>query len=160
VVEFIHPMARPSLAGALWRSAVFPGWGQSYSGRRGIFYSLIFTALAAASIDLQFSYVKTNSDYWTNLDKYNRATSAADIGTYRKNVADLNTKRKNLNLYRFAAFGITGGFYLYTIINVWRNDPADLIREEEERAKKDKGKAKISLELNDVGPAITLSVPF
>jgi hypothetical protein len=157
-VEFIHPMARPSLAGALWRSAVFPGWGQSYSGRRGIFYSLIFTALAAASIDLQLSYMKTNNDYNTNLKKYNAATNATDISTYGKKVSDLKKKRKNLNLYRYAAFGVTGGFYLYNIINVWGNDPSDLLREEQERARKGKGKAKMSLELNEFGPAITLSL--
>ena len=104
--------------------------------------------------------MKTNSDYWTNLDNYNKATNAADIGTYRKKVEDLNKKRKDLNLYRFAAFGLTGGFYIYTLVNVRLNDPADLIREEEEKAKREKGKAKISLGFNEFGPAITLSVPF
>ena len=160
LVEYVHPMSRPSFTGAMIRSLIFPGWGQSYSGRRGIFYSLIFTGLAAGSIGLQYSYMKTNSDYSKNLDNYNKATNAADISAYRAKVADLDKKRKDLNLYRFAAFGLTGGFYIYTLVNVRLNDPADLIREEEEKAKREKGKAKISLELNEFGPAITLSVPF
>lgn len=157
-VEWIHRMYRPTLGGALVRSAISPGWGQSYSGRRGIFYSGIFALLAAASIDFQLTYTKTNSDYWNNLDQYNKATNATDIATYRNNVQTLNTKRKNENIYRFAAFGLTAAFYVYNIVNVWRNDPADMIREEEAKAKREKKGATVSLEAGEFGPAIKFSV--
>jgi hypothetical protein len=158
-VEYVHRMSRPSLTGALIRSAVFPGWGQSYSRRRGIFYSAIFVGLAAASVDLQLTYTKTSKDY-TESKRLLDGASAADIATYQAQAASLSSKKDKENLYRFAAFGVTAGFYLYNIINVWRNDPADMIREEEAKAKREKGGTKVSLGFNELGPAVMLSLQF
>ena len=153
-------MSRPSLTGALIRSAVFPGWGQSYSRRHGIFYSAIFIGLAAVSVDLQLTYTKTNKDYTKYVGLLKGAANAADIATYQAKVTSLNSKKKKENLYRYAVFGVTAGFYLYNIINVWRNDPADMIREEEAKTKREKGRAKVSLGLNELGPTVTLSLQF
>jgi hypothetical protein len=86
--------------------------------------------------------------------------SAADIATYQAQAASLSSKKDKENLYRFAAFGVTAGFYLYNIINVWRNDPADMIREEEAKAKREKGGTKVSLGFNELGPAVMLSLQF
>lgn len=159
-VEYVHRMSRPSLTGALIRSAVFPGWGQSYSRRHGIFYSAIFIGLAAASVELQLTYTQTNKDYTKYVGLLNGAANAADIAAYQAKVTSLNSKKNNENLYRYAAFGVTAGFYLYNIINVWRNDPADMIREEEVKAKKEKGGSQVSLGFNERGPAIMLSLQF
>ena len=159
-VEFVRRLSRPSLTGAVLRSIVFPGWGQSYSRRRGIFYSAIFLGLAAASVDLQLTYTKTNKDYTTYKGLLNGPATAAQIATYQDQASSLSSKKDKENLYRFAAFGITGGFYIYNIINAWKNDPADLIKEEEAKAKKEKGGAKVSLEFNELGPAVTLSLPL
>jgi hypothetical protein len=158
LVDYVHHMSRPSLTGALIRSAVFPGWGQSYSRRHGIFYSVVFIGLAAASVDLQLTYTK--KDYTKYVGLHNGAANAADIATYQAEVTSLNSKKKKENLYRYAAFGVTAGFYLYNIINVWRNDPADMIREEEAKAKRGKGGTKVSLGFNERGPAVTLSLQF
>ncbi len=160
LVEYVHRMSRPSLTGALIRSAVFPGWGQSYSRRHGIFYSAIFIGLAAASVDLQLTYMKTSNDYTKYKGLLRGAANAADIATYQAKAASLSSKKDKENLYRFAAFGVTAGFYLYNIINVWRNDPADMIREEEAKAKRERGGTKVSLGFNELGPAVTLSLQF
>ncbi len=160
LVEYVHRMSRPSLTGALIRSAIFPGWGQSYSRRHGILYSAIFLGLAGASVDLQLTYTKTSKDYTKYVKLLNGAANAADIATYQAKVTSLNSKKKKENLYRYAAFGVTAGFYLYNIINVWTNDPADMIRDEEAKAKRGKGGTKVSLGLNELGPAVTLSLQF
>ena len=152
-VEYVHILKRPTLGGAMLRSAIFPGWGQSYSGRHGIVYSGIFLVLAGGAVAAEFLYIQTSDDYTKNLNLYNASVTAADIGKYRSKVNDLNKKRKNYNLYRFGAAGLAGGFYVYNLINVWRNDPADLIREKE-------AKAKMSLGAGDLGPLLTLSVQF
>ena len=160
LVEYVHQLSRPSLTGALIRSAVFPGWGQSYSRRHGIFYSAIFIGLAAASVDLQLTYTKTSKDYTKYVKLRDDPANAANYATNNARVTSLKSKRNKENLYRFAAFGVTAGFYLYTIINVWRNDPADMIREEETKAKREKGGTRVSLGFNELGPAVTLSLQF
>ena len=152
-VNYIHMLKRPTLGGAMLRSAIFPGWGQSYSGRHGIVYSAIFTLLAGGAVASELLYIKTSDDYTKNLNLYNASVTAADIGYYRSKVEDLNKKRKNYNIYRFGAGGLAGAFYLYNLINVWRNDPADLIREKE-------AKAKMSLGINETGPSFGLSLQF
>lgn len=160
LVEYVHRMSRPSLTGALIRSALFPGWGQSYSRRHGIFYSAIFIGLAAVSVDLQLTYTKTSSDYAMYKGLLTSASTAADIATYQAEAASLSSKKDKENLYRFAAFGVTAGFYLYNIINVWKNDPADMIREEEAKAKREGGRTKLSLGFNEMGPVVMLSLQF
>ena len=137
-VEYVHRMSRPSLTGAVIRSAIFPGWGQSYSRRHGIVYSVIFLGLAGASVDLQLTYTKTAKDYIKYVNLLNGAANATDAAAYRAKVNSLNSNKKKENLYRIAAFGVTGAFYLYNIINVWRNDPAEMIREEEAKAKRER----------------------
>ncbi len=159
-VEINYPMYRPTLAGALLRSVVFPGWGQSYSGRHGIGYTGIFLLCAAASVDLQLAYAKANSDYTTNVHKYSTAQNQADSARYLQLVSDSKKTRNNANNYRLAAFGVTGAFYLYDIFNVLSNDPADLIREEEAKAKRDKQGVDISFGFGNAGPAVLLSVHF
>jgi len=156
-VEIDHPMSRPTLEGALLRSVVFPGWGQSYSGRHGIVYSAIFVVCAAASVDLQFAYTKANSDYASNVHNYGAAQNQADSATFLKMATDSRNKRNNFNNYRLAAFGVTGAFYLYSIINVWNNDPADLIREEEARSKRG---LDVSLGIGQDGPSLLMSFHF
>ena len=158
-VEYVHRMSRPTLTGALIRSAIFPGWGQSYSRRHGIFYSAIFLGLAAGSVDLQLMYTKTSKDYTNYVHLLNGAVTPTDIAAYQAQVSSLNTKKKNENLYRYGAFGVTGAFYLYNIINVWKNDPAEMIRAEEEKAKREGG-TKVSLGFNEFGPSLTLSLQF
>ncbi|HTY10110.1 MAG TPA: DUF5683 domain-containing protein [Bacteroidota bacterium] len=155
-----YPMSRPTLAGALVRSAVFPGWGQSYSGRHGIVYSGIFILCAAASVDLQLAYAKANSNYMTSVRNYSGAQNQADSVKLLEQVTSNRTKKNNANYYRFAAFGVTGAFYLYSILNVWNNDPAELIRKEEEESKQGKGVLRVSLGFAQEGPAVLLSYRF
>ncbi len=155
-VVFDHPMSRPTLTGALIRSIVFPGWGQWYSGRQGIFYCGIFLILAGSSAELQLMYAKTNSDY----KKAAIAFRASPTLVASKKASSLLKKRDNENLYRFGAFGVTGGFYLLNIINVWSHDPADLIREQEEQMRKEKTRTNVSLGFNEFGPALSLSIHF
>lgn len=155
-VVFDHPMSRPTLTGAIIRSIVFPGWGQWYSGRQGIFYSGIFLILVGSSAELQLMYAKTHSDY----RKAAVAFRASPTLAASKKASSLLKKRDNENLYRFGAFGVTGGFYLLNIINVWSHDPADLIREQEEQMKREKARTNVSLGFNELGPALSLSVHF
>jgi len=156
-VEINHPMSRPTLAGALVRSVVFPGWGQSYSGRHGIVYSGIFVLCAAASIDLQLAYTQTVSDYTSSIRNYSLAQNHADSAIFLQKLSSSRTRKNNFNYYRLAAFGVTGAFYLYNIINVWGNDPADLIREEEANSKRG---VDVSLGIGNNGPALLLSFHF
>ncbi len=155
-----HPLYRPTLTGALIRSAVFPGWGQSYSGRHGIVYSVLFLGCVGGTVEAQLMYTKANSDYKKNLAAYNAAQSPADAANLLPSVKSSRTKRNNFNYLRIAAGGVTGAFYLYNIINVWTNNPAELIRQKEEEARKEHQRVSIVVGVNELGPSISLSAQF
>jgi hypothetical protein len=159
-VVFDHPMHRPTLTGAILRSVVFPGWGQSYSGRHGIVYSALFLALAGGTVELQLMYTHENSVYRKNLAAYNASQGTANSVILLQQVTSQRKKRNNFNYYRLGAGGLTGAFYLYTIINVWSNDPADLIRHQEEEARREKQHVSVSAGFNELGPSISLSLRF
>ena len=56
---------QPTDGGALWRSAVAPGWGQFYKGRTGwgYFYSIGFGISAISTIGSLVMWGQTKSDY-------------------------------------------------------------------------------------------------
>jgi hypothetical protein len=155
-----YPMYRPTLTGAVIRSAVFPGWGQSYSGRHGIVYSGLFILCAAGSVDLQLAYAKANSDYLSNIRNYYAAQNPADSVKFQEQVSSSRTKKNNLNYFRAAAFGVTGAVYLYNIFNVLNNNPAELIRQEKEKSKQDKNGLHVFLGFDRLGPSVLMSYRF
>lgn len=61
----------PTLGGALWRSALLPGWGQAYQGRSavGFAYMGAFAALAGGT-------GAAYQDYWIHRRQYQRASDA------------------------------------------------------------------------------------
>ncbi|HTX18457.1 MAG TPA: PEGA domain-containing protein [Bacteroidota bacterium] len=159
-VVFDHPLSRPTLTGAVIRSFIFPGWGQSYSGRHGIVYSVLFLALAGGTVEAQLQYTDANSTYRKKLAAYNAQQDPAVAAALLPGVSSARTKRNNFNYMRMAAGGLTGAFYLYDIINVWTHNPVDLIRQQEEEARKGSGQVSIGPGVNASGPAIVLTVRF
>lgn len=159
-VVFDHPMYRPTLTGAVVRSVVFPGWGQCYSGRHGIVYTTLFLALAGGTVEAQLMYTQANSDYRKKLAAYKANQNPADWMSLFQKETNARKKRNNFNYYRIGAGGVTGAFYLYTLFNVWTNDPADLIRQEEEEARREKQHVSFSAGMDELGPSILLSLHF
>jgi len=155
-----HPLYRPTLTGALIRSAVFPGWGQSYSGRHGIVYTVLFFGCVGGTVEAQLMYTSANSDYRKKLAAYNGAQTPADAAGLLPGVSSARTKRNNFNYVRLAAAGVTGAFYLYNIINVWTHNPADLIRQQEEEAGKERQRVSIGVGVNGFGPSLSLTAQF
>ncbi len=92
--------------GAVWRSSLFPGWGQRYKGekKKGWFLTGLATASAAATVGSYFYMQSARADY-DNLtgegapydQKYNQAVNATVL------------------FDGIAAF--TGGVYLYSLID-------------------------------------------
>lgn len=60
-----------TLSGALWRSAVLPGWGQAYQGRTGA-----AIGFAAAAVGLAGATGGAYQDYWIQRANYRRAADA------------------------------------------------------------------------------------
>ncbi|HTR80817.1 MAG TPA: PEGA domain-containing protein [Bacteroidota bacterium] len=159
-VTIDHPMSRPTLGGALLRSIVFPGWGQSYSGRHGIVYAGLFIVSVAGTIELQQMYTDANSKFRTTRNAYNAAQTTAEQAAILPLLNSRRTAKNNLNYARLGAAGFTGTVYLYNILNVLWNNPATLIREEEENARQEKSAMNISIRPDGPGATIAFSYQF
>jgi hypothetical protein len=122
-VEIDHPMERPTHAGAIVRSFFFPGWGQSYSGRRGIFLSLGFLATAGAAVGFQMMYQQAASDYNSNYTQYLAAQTASDAALYKSKMSDASKRKTNYQNYQYVAAGVAGVLYLYNLYDVIANNP-------------------------------------
>lgn len=122
-VKIVHPMERPTHAGAIVRSVFFPGWGQSYSGRRGIFLSLGFLATAGAAVGFQMMYQQAVSDYNSSYTQYLAAQTANDAALYLSKMSDASKKKTNYQNYQYVAAGVAGVLYLYNLYDVVANSP-------------------------------------
>jgi hypothetical protein len=112
---------------SLIRSTAFPGLGQLYNDRKLEGYAFagsaaLFGALAMAS---NSGFTKAQSDYNTNLDLYNTASSIDEIASYRTKVeqADQEMVSKNTNLMIFS--GLYMGIWIGNMVHAyltWQDD--------------------------------------
>ncbi|MDE3056900.1 MAG: PEGA domain-containing protein [Bacteroidota bacterium] len=122
-VEIVHPMERPTHTGAIVRSMVFPGWGQSYSGRTGIFFSLGFLATAGAAAGMQAMYQQAVSEYHSNYTRYQAAKTESDAALYLSKATRAKKNKTNYQNYQLVAAGAAGIIYLYNLYDVLTNNP-------------------------------------
>jgi hypothetical protein len=100
-----EPISPPSPFSPIWRSFLFPGWGQLYKHEtiKGIsFLSISVVGLAGGLIFKQLSIVASD-----------KAFSA-----HTQNVRDFyNNDSKNYNTYSKISFIVSGAFYLWSLID-------------------------------------------
>ncbi len=154
-VEIVHLMERPTHAGAILRSIIFPGWGQSYSGRHGIFFSLGFLATAGAVAGLQVMYQQATSDYNSSYIQYQAAQTASDATLYRNKVLDANKKKTNYQNYQRIAAGVVGALYLYNLYDVLAHNPQAPYRAQEKRTA-----LNVGFGSKEIGVNVSFSIRF
>lgn len=122
-IEIVHPMERPTHAGAIIRSIIFPGWGQSYSGRHGIFLSLGFLVAAGATAGFHMMYQNAVSEYNNKYAQFLSAQTASDAALYESQMSDARKRKTNYQNYQYVAVGVAAAVYVFNVYDVFANNP-------------------------------------
>lgn len=106
---------------AVWRSAVFPGWGQVYDGAGLEGGAFIAGALAAATFSalMETSYLEKVDEYNTAKDQYIAATTTSDAVRLRAEMTSKYTDAENTQKTRDLGYLITAGVYGLNLIDVF-----------------------------------------
>mgnify|MGYP001219107163 CR=1 FL=1 len=116
---------REAKLGALWRSAVLPGWGQYFSGRKTSAKIWLGSELGAATLAiLSYSqYSKAYDDFESVFDNYNAATDDDEIATLKVDAKKVLKEEHSANdrLKLFASIG--GAVWIANMIHAYIAGP-------------------------------------
>jgi len=105
---------------SLWRSMLFPGWGQFYHERpvMGTFLSVAFIAAAAVTVQSQIDYSSKVSAYNTAVQTYESETNAANIAADKKALTTTYNNYTNAKSQRMLMAEVTVGVYAFNMLDV------------------------------------------
>ncbi len=112
-------MAPKSIAGAAWRSAFFPGWGQHYQDKslRGLLFALGTFAGVSSSYYYYRQYRSSLERYDEVRETYRLAFSQANIEVARQNMHAEYRSSNTLRQKALIAMGVTTAIYLWNILD-------------------------------------------
>lgn len=125
LAERIKDLFYPSDKGALWRSAVLPGWGQHYKQRKTFSYAyggVIGTGLIFTTISF-IIWQGANSDY-KNFNPDHVTTPSGETGikdpaAAKASFAELEAKSQQWEQITIISFGITSLVYAWHLFDAW-----------------------------------------
>ncbi len=112
-------MAPKSIAGAAWRSAFFPGWGQHYQDKslRGLLFALGTFAGVSSSYYYYRQYRSSLERYDEVRERYRLAFSLENIEVARQNIHAEYRRSNTLRQKTLMAMGVTAAIYLWNILD-------------------------------------------
>lgn len=121
----IKDLFYPSDTGALWRSAVLPGWGQHYKQRKTFAYiygGLTIGAAAWTSVSL-ILWISANNKYYNYQPAYittpQGQTSLLDPTAAASEFSALKAKSEQWEKITLISLGITLGIYAWQLFDAW-----------------------------------------
>ena len=142
--------------GALYRSAILPGWGQLYSGKveKGIIFTTIHLGLAGLMGYSYYYHFQAMKDYERATDRYRGATedvSSDDIIHYREQMDSQYDKASwGWNLI-FISTNFFIGYWIYNMVDAYLFYPEE---EFSYISPEDFNKFGVWMALSDTGPKV------
>ncbi|MGA9406409.1 MAG: PEGA domain-containing protein [Bacteroidota bacterium] len=105
---------------SLWRSMLWPGWGQLYHERSvmGTFLGVAFIAAAAGTVQSQLDYTNKMDDYNKAAQTYQAETNAANIGADKQAMLSTYNHFTTAKSQRLLLGEITVGVYAFNLLDV------------------------------------------
>jgi hypothetical protein len=105
---------------SLWRSMLWPGWGQLYHERSvmGTFLGVAFIAAAAGTVQSQLDYTNKMDDYNKAAQTYQAETNAANIGGDKQAMLSTYNHFTTAKSQRLLMGEITVGVYAFNLLDV------------------------------------------
>ena len=111
--------------GALMRSMVVPGWGQLYSDRKLVGWSILGgeLALGALAFSAYSSYSTANSDLITYNQQYNNATDPAQIADLRSKTLQAEADQVSSNDQMTTILYAVGALWSINVVHAFLTGP-------------------------------------
>ena len=108
-----------TITGAVLRSAVLPGWGQHYQGKkvRGWFFTLATLAGGGASFYYWQRYKASKDEYEATRQSYLKAYSSATIEFYRDRMHEKYDQTNNWQTKTNLAIGLTAAVWVWNLLD-------------------------------------------
>jgi len=114
--------------------AIIPGAGQMYNGMtmKGLAYFSGFALSLAGVYYFKTDYDRQYDAYMSFVNEYNTTTDVSRIQVLNAEIKTVYPKVQDKENLQNAAFGITGAFFLWNIIDLFLFEPQFGYREREE----------------------------
>ena len=111
--------------GAMLRSAVMPGWGQFYSGKKTMGWAFLGGELTAAGLAFSAysAYSTANSDLTAFNQQYNNATDPVQIADLRSKTLQAEADQLSSNDQMTAMIYAAGGLWAINVVHAFLTGP-------------------------------------
>ena len=108
-----------TVSGAVFRSAIFPGWGQHYQGKhvRGWLFTLGVLSGTGATFYYYHQYTASKDEYDVERQKYRQAFSNQSIEIYRRRMKEKYDQTDRWHQRTNIAIGLTTAVWLWNILD-------------------------------------------
>ncbi len=119
-IQTVNAQLTPkTITGALLRSAVFPGWGQHYQGKkvRGWVFTLATLAGSGASFYYRQRYNASKDEYEATRQRYRQAFDNATIALYRQRMHEKYDETNDWRTKTNLAIGLTTAVWVWNLLD-------------------------------------------